>query len=84
MYVRWADKNHLSSEVSQFLSRMLYQTNTHTGLINNQELMWRESLEDDNPTMEEEVRQGELAPIKVDARLQSALSKLVGITPVNE
>ena len=44
--------------------------------------MWRETLEDDNPTIEEEVRQGELAPIHVDPKLfhdlQSALSRLVG------
>ncbi len=44
--------------------------------------MWRDTLADDDPAIEEEVRQGGLTPNEVDPRLihdiQAIVSRLVG------
>ena len=52
------------------------------GVISDQEAMWRDTLEDDNPAIEEEVRRGGIAPTEVDPHLlydvQAIVSRLVG------
>ena len=48
----------------------------------DQETIWRDTMEDDNPTVEREIRQGGLSPQNVDPRMfhdiQVILARLVG------
>lgn len=50
-------------------------------VISDQEVIWRDTLADDNPAIEEEIRQGGRAPTEVDPRLlhdiQVAVTRLV-------
>ena len=50
--------------------------------MSNQEMLWRDTLADDNPSVEREIRQGGLTPTEVDEKLlyeiQAVLSRLVG------
>ena len=52
------------------------------GFVCNQEIIWRDTLADDNPDIEQDVRQGGLTPTEVNPKLyhdvQTALSRLVG------
>ena len=59
-----------------------YSCYAFLGIMSNQEMLWRDTLADDNPSVEREIQQGGLTPTEVDEKLlyeiQAVLSRLVG------
>ena len=70
----------LCNHFSNFLYEELFLF--QLGCVCNQEIIWRDTLADDNPNVEQDVRQGGLTPTEVNPKLyhdvQTALSRLVG------
>ncbi len=59
-----------------FVNIVFLQTNKFAAVIEDQEILWRETL-DDTPTTEAEARRGGITQMEVDSKMLHGISSLV-------